>query len=354
MKYCFLKWFIISTVFLSCNEENMVQPEVQEIDNIYKVTGLKITDDNGVLVEGLKKKSLALIKFDESSSLEWEKDLVLKSSDPARFKKVFELENKELVVLYLMEGSMGACDYYLMKIDKEGNKIWNKLFYNDCDIETRLKDSKIIDNTLYVISRNFMVTFNLNSFKKEKIYLTELDSLTTERILFYNNSNHFKVLSTEHMTPGWFIISKFSQSGTFIKKIDHYVDFDSLNLKRGSLGSFILTQDDDIIFYYWTKDSKRLLVRLDPLGNILWTKNCEADTDGYLQLISENEFLLHGKSSILYLNIEGELIGSKNINENNNYFFQNNDIVIQLFFNENMEYWITKTPLIEFFNILET
>ncbi len=342
---------IILLLLVACKKDN-TEPTINEEESsrIYRIEALRATSDGGLLAAGKKQEKVAFLKFDENCNLEWEKDHISRNTDPwfgslpVNVKDMFELDNGDFLAFYFVEGSMGLGTYYLMRLDKDGNQIWKKGIYTGPDIYDEETVNSIIEGKFYTLDPNDLIVYDLNSFERENIHLSELDTLTTEEIIYDDKTNHFFTLSSDHMTLGWFKKCEYSISGELInKKI--------LNLS--DLSQFILLANNGMIFLGYPNEEEISIIRITETCDTLWT--VELPPLGYFtsnafQSVSQTEFIIKGQDKVLYMNIDGDELGLKEITEDDNLFFQNNDFVFQTFLDDDYNYWVTKTPFNEFFS----
>jgi hypothetical protein len=342
---------IILILSVSCKKDES-EPEINYTGNCLALTS---TSDGGILTKvSTEQLGIAITKFDENCNKEWEKGYSwgkIPSCDldcgAVTVEKAFEAEDHNYFILYSFSYYASPYSrYFLVKLDHLGNELLKKDIYFE---ESYFYFNKTKDGFIGFDAYNQLILFDEYGSIISNSSLTELEDLDiVYRTLNYELNNI--IFITKNDTVNGFEKHEYSFTGNLINTKKYTLNLDSLNLKYNP-GIVMLLVNEDLIIYGITNDDKSLLARINKSSDLIWSKKIDERYYSYpQQCISDNEFLFQSGSNIICWNIEGELLGSKEIARTDNYFFQNNDFVFQLFLRNGNEYYATKVPLNEFFN----
>jgi len=347
---------ILLILSISCSKDDS-SPQKINID--WNFSALCLTSDGGILTTGSRSETgIVISKFDENCNLEWNETgyswgtvSTPTSHPPAELKvvKAIEVEENNFVLICrLSDDFFGVYSYFLVKIDSYGKQLWEKGIYQGAwPIHSVKTENGFAGMEEY--RPHELINIDEEGILVNTSNLTEIEKQNVEKFA-YNSESDNVIIITKTDTVSAFKRYEYSLSGDLINKIEYNINFDSMNLNYNKHNSFILTDNKGIIFTGRTNDSENLIMRINESSEISWIKNLDRNSNIYLQSISDNEFLCKSSSNILYLDYEGELLGSKDITEDEKLFFQNNEFVFQLFLDDDKSYWVTKIPFNEFFS----
>jgi len=346
-----LIYILIIVLFtVSCKKDDS-EPELNYTGNCSVLTS---TSDGGILTKvSTEQVGIAITKFDEACTKEWENGyswgkipMCDHDCGEVSVEKAFEAEDNNYFLLYSFSYySSPYSRYFLVKLDHLGNELWNKDIYFE---ESLFYFNKTDDGFIGFDTYNELIHFDEYGSLISNSTLTELEDLNIVYRTLSTESNKV-IIITKNDTISGFEKYEYSLTGNLINTKEYTLDLESLNLKYNP-GIVMLLANEDLILYSLTYDDKSILLRINKSSDLIWTKEIDEQYYNYIQYQSDNELLLRSSSNILYMNFEGELLGSKEIVRTDNYFFQNNDFVFQLFLKNGNEYYATKTPFKEFFS----
>lgn len=353
---------IILILSVSCKKDEAPEKEKSfQTEYLYNLNAMTITTSGGLLAKGKKwGGSIVLLKFDENCEFVWKKTDYSwgdENCDPAGYpcggitlEKAFSAESDDIILLCNKGDAWGVIENsILISIDKNGNENWHELIhsgYSQLSFFTKTEDGFVG----YDFYDNILISYNSNGVKLNESYLTELTELSVDKISHDKLTNNIIFLTTTDTLLG-FEKLEYTISGNLVNRNVYIINDYTLRIKYNP-NSVFLMQDGGMIFLGYTYDDNNILIRINESSDTLWTKKlAENEKFSYneLQFITENKFLVKGPQIILYMNTNSEILSSKEIDDGN-YFFQNNDFVFQTFLDDDYDYWITKTTFNEFFS----
>ncbi len=225
---------------------------------------LKQTQDGGFIIAGMTEVNPQtfdpfLIKTDSTGIMQWQKQYDYGFGDDDRGHAVWQTSDGGYIIAgqtWLMHGSFGNYDMYVIKTDMNGNVQWKKVFYRE-------------------------------------------------------NEGGDVALAVQQLSDSGFIIGGFTQSSSWASYI---IRTDSLgnaiwsNIYEGSWqsecydiqatpdGGFILTGTETS----FQTDSDLLIIKLDANGNLIWKKiygTVDAEQGESIQQLQDGGYIIAGMSS---------------------------------------------------------
>ena len=215
----------------------------------------------------------------------------------------------------ISEASKGGVDYWLVKIDSDGNKLWDRRYGGNNDEYLRGNIINTSDGG-YIMGGNS--NSNVNGDKSEPVrggsslnddyWVVKIDSLGNKQWdKTYGGFGQETMKSILQTSDGGYLIGGYSNSGISGDKTEENIGgFDSWLVKIDSLGnkvwdkSYGTINSDGIYSICKTHDGNYILgggiyIKVDDNGDEFWTKSfivCAGTND--IQLTSDKGFLISG------------------------------------------------------------
>lgn len=302
-----------------------------------ELSSITLTEDNHYLVSGIFSRSVFVFKINAEGDLIWNKYYTF--SDPDFYQTL----NKPVEIINSNNGSIFTYQHYIVQLDKDGNKIWQKDFreiygYNQYILLESLKYDQ--QNNLVVVgnhmSSEFMddikgvaVKFSPNkNILWHKSY--ELDYYNNILDLAFDQNNNIMMFGDTRLEDqnGTYSNAKF-----WLFKID--TNGNKIFEKKFGDGycfpiKIINTKDNNFIIQgHWSGAyDKRfdLIKKIDQSGNFIWEHTFQSDEIVQFSVteLSNSDILVTGQdsynrsmgfSNIRYINLspDGKKLWQKTI-----------------------------------------
>ena len=256
------------------SERDVALSIVQTDDGGYAVCGFTRSKGNG-------NSDAWIIKLNEAGEIIWDRLFGRSLNDVAN--TIIQTKDGGYAVSgYTVFISMGEADLYILKLDEEGNKVWDKIFYgNNWDCAYNLIQTT---NEEYLISG---YTWSKGSGKSDAwlMKLNNAGNMIWNKT--FGGSENDEAHSSIQTGEGDFVIAGKTQSkgegkwDVWIIKLDEQGNIKWDKTFGGSdddcAYAIIETNDDGYLFSGYTKSKGAgkedvWVVKLDSEGNMLWDK----------------------------------------------------------------------------------
>ncbi|WP_255070148.1 3-coathanger stack domain-containing protein [Lacihabitans sp. LS3-19] len=309
---------------------------IKTSDNYFLIIGTTFVNANGNLATVNKGLSDILItKIDSLGNIIWEKQFGTSWYDEG-YSAELTSDGGILILgtsFNLNDGdktanSLGFRDFWVIKIDNSGNKIWDKVYGTPDD-----EDFPVL---LKTADGNFIIggvqkPYNSSTISKYKIYkIDEIGNVLWDKTFTGGGVDNIK--SIINTIDGGYLIGGISrnpiigfdrtdpsqgQSDVWLIKtdVDGNVHWDKSYGGNGYEGNVIIKQDIDSSYYFVSTSTSGIsghktksnygqndfwVVKLDSLGGFLWDQNYGGSDNeilGSFALISKNHILIGGGTS---------------------------------------------------------
>ena len=283
-----------SDVYLLKLDENGVKEWDKKFGTTDDEVGKDVieTDDGGYLICGYREYSeeqcdILIIKTDRNGNKEWEKIYDYGFSEKGI--KGTSSGGKYVILARIEKDTVGLENGVVIKIDEKGNKIWDKIIgedsvYNKVNDIIRAKDGAImIIGAKKEYNKNnydlWIVKIDENgNILWEKRYDKRLDD--KGKAIISSRDNNYLIAATTYFSRNSPWIIKMDEEGNFIW--DRIIETDYLNWYPCSLveterGEIIITGYKHDEWYdeendRWVVLDENLLFKMDEEGNIIWER----------------------------------------------------------------------------------
>ncbi len=270
------------------------------------IYSVKRTMDNGFIVAGKASGSIWIAKLDDKGNIQWQN--LYGSSKPNTTSYILETSDGGYLVLYTANSSNGNSDLCILRLDSNGNILWQK-GYDSGEEEEALSVVSISDGYVVVGRKK-----GINSF----LFLMKID--------FSGNVKWSKVYNIEFSNISYVkrtVNENLIVIGSFYRYEDSYANSDIFIVKFDKNGNILWQKAiDKTAFDYGSdivedgdgyiavgrvqiKDNIDILaVKLDNNGNILWNKlygGSRTDSPVSIHKTIDGLFIVGGSNSFSFI-----------------------------------------------------
>jgi uncharacterized repeat protein (TIGR01451 family) len=304
--------------------------------NSYTWQFLKSKDNGYIAIFDVGPLSnYAIIKFDYNGNLIWKKAL------PNEFDNTLKVYSNTIGQLYLIdysnrpatsfksENSYGQDDIWVVKLDINGNKIWDKV-YGGVDNESFYNALYVNDNRLVIFGSSVSDNSGNKTSRKQfsgninyEPWILELDSngsIKKDIMMLADINSFYSGFYNSTITPekGFLCELNYSSSGSTTKKLIRLDgNYNILWQKSDNIAYGIISFANDAesdLFAAQYSNGEIILRKIDADGNVLWSQTI-ADSSGIVRFYK----LYYDGKSFLFWNWDNlnsfqgvHLLGSPN------------------------------------------
>ena len=250
------------------------------------------TQDGGFIVAGMTMSfgsggwDVYIVRTDANGNMIWQRTFGGKNDDGASF--VHQADDGYLVVGYTKSFGAGGEDFYILKLDKDGNKVWEKTYGGNDSDRARSAVSARDGGYLVVGSTK---SFGAGGMDGLVMKLDRNGNKVWEKTFGASNEDLFHLI--KHTSDGGYVIVGYTKSfgagGSDFYIVKLYENGDRewerfYGKDRDDMAwSVEQTHDGGYIVAGWTKSfgvsMGVLVLKLDASGNKLWEKIYGGDRD---------------------------------------------------------------------------
>lgn len=273
-----------------------------------------LTDNGAIVITGFKSannlKDVLLMKTDESGNELWSRTYNLGLNDFGR--SLQKTQDGGFIIGGMTEVNPQTFDPFLIKTDNEGNVQWQQQYdYGFGDDDRGHAVWQTSDGGYILAGQTWLMH---GSFGNYDIYIikTDMNGMVQWKKIFYREEQGGDVaLGVQQINDGGYIIGGFTQSSSWASYI---IRTDSLgnalwsNIYEGVWQSecydIQTTPDGGFIFTgtetNFQTDGDLLLTKLDAKGNLLWKKiygTEDSEQGEFIQQLQDGGYIIAGMSS---------------------------------------------------------
>ena len=275
-----------------------------------------LTSDDGIVIAGFNSpgaymyKDVLLMKTDASGNEIWSRTYNLGLNDWGRSLK--QTSDGGFIIAGMTEVSPQIFDPFLIKTDSEGIMQWYRQYdYGFGDDDRGHAVWQTSDGGYIIAGQTWLIH---GSFGNYDMYVVKTDmngNVQWKKVFYWENEGADVALAVQQLSDGGYIIGGFTQSSSWASYI---IRTDSLgnaiwsNIYPGSWqsecydiqatsdGGFILTGTETS----FTTDGDLLIIKLDANGNLIWKKiygTVDAEQGESIQQLQDSGYIIAGMSS---------------------------------------------------------
>ncbi len=275
---------------------------------------LVMTNSGEIVIAGFKSsnsvKDVLLMKTDSAGNQLWSRTFNPGINDWGRSLR--QTQDGGFIIAGMTEVSPQIFDPFLIKTDSEGNMQWQQQYdYGFGDDDRGHAVWQTSDGGYIIAGQTWLMH---GSFGNYDMYIIKTDmngNVQWKKVFFRENEGGDVALAVQQLSDGGFIIGGFTQSSTWASYI---IRTDSLgnavwsNIYPGSWqsecydiqatpdGGFILTGTETS----FTTDADLLIIKLGAAGNLIWKKiygTVDAEQGESIKQLPDGGYVIAGMSS---------------------------------------------------------
>jgi hypothetical protein len=275
-----------------------------------------LTNDGGIVITGFKSpvaygyKDILLMKTDASGNEIWSRTYNLGLNDWAR--SLQKTSDGGFIIAGMTEVSPQIFDPFLIKTDSAGNMQWSRQYdYGFGDDDRGHAVWQTSDGGYIIVGQTWLIH---GSFGNYDMYIIKTDmngNVQWRKVFFRENEGADVALAVQQLNDGGYIIGGFTQSSSwasYIIRTDNLGNAVWSNIYPGSWQSecysILSTPDGGFIFTgtesSYVTDTDVLITKLDANGTFMWKKiygTIDAEQGNSILRLSDGGYIIAGMST---------------------------------------------------------